>query len=178
MLIAFEGPDQEGAQLAADKLSGGHAIPNATEETYRTAQENALANKGIVQCFTGISWFTHLACALALPKSGQEPQTVFTMPDTHLVFKLNRLKPDASINQVYTNLAHTFMALNESRHYDLFKTITIMESFIDPLDGVKRSEVVEFSSPLRHPWNLPSQARLVHDDLGLFDMLSIEDASL
>lgn len=196
MLIAFEGPDHEGRSAAAQRLSGGQAVPKLTRSYYQDALRVARDNKGIVQCFDGIGWLSSLVHRLAEPNGPDvveaDPQTVFTMADTHLVFKLfrrgeepgseeaeaHKLGGPAVVNQVYTSFAHTFMALNEARDFALFKSVTIAESFTDPLDGAKRMEVLEFSSPLQSPWHTSIRARLIQDDLSLFDMLSIEDASL
>lgn len=195
MLIAFEGPDHVGRLEAADRLSGGQAVPKLTRSYYRDALQVAEANKGIVQCFDGIGWLSHLVHRLALadgPGQEADAHTVFTMAETHLVFKLfrrgeepgieeaeaHKLGDPSVVNQVYTSFAHTLMALNESQDFALFKSVTIAEAFTDPLDGAKRMEVLEFSSPLQSPWHTSIRARLIQDDLSLFDMLSIEDASL
>ena len=186
MLIAFEGPYRKGTATAADRLSGGNTAELVTDAQHQVYQQHDLDNPGTVQCFDRIGWFSHLAHSLCITdETSAGPSalhSVFTMPDTHLVFKLYRRGEespnDAGLNQVYTSLAHTFMAMNEARDFSLFKTVTITETYTDPLDGTERMEVMEFSSPLQNPWWLTTKARLVQDDLGLFDMLSVEDAQL
>lgn len=193
MLIAFEGTDHKGRLEAADQLSAGHAVPKLTRSYYSHALQVDRESAGVVQCFDGIGWLSHMVHQLAAgpaPALSADPQSVFVMPETHLVFKLFRPGEEpalaevhtapnwAVVNQVYTSMAHTLMALNEARDFALFKTVTIAQSFVDPLDGATRIEVMEFSSPLRSPWHRPLRARLVQDDLSLFDMLSEEDVQL
>lgn len=183
MLIAFEGPHHQANTVSANRLSGGQSISKAVPRTYAGAQRVEEHDKGLVQCFDGIGWMSGLAHAMTSSDSDHRvsaPYQMFSMPDTHLVFQLTRRNQagDTPLNQVYTNLAHTFMALNESQDYKLFKSVTIVEYLTDPLHQVPRVEVTEFSSPLQSPWRTSIQARLVHDDLSLFDMLAFEDAQL
>lgn len=183
MLIAFEGPHLQVNTATANRLGGGRSIPNAVPSAYMDAQRVEEHDKGLVQCFDGIGWMTSLAYVMTSNEEGDQastPHQMFSMPDTHLVFQLTRRNQagDTPLNQVYTNLAHTFMALNESQDYKLFKSVTIVEYLTDPLHQAPRMEVAEFSSPLQSPWRPSIQARLVHDDLSLFDMLAFEDAQL
>lgn len=183
MLVAFEGPTNVGKTFAADKLSGGQSIRGADRAMYKSAQELVKKHPGTVMCFDEVAWFSYLTRSLAWPAGHDYPiSPVFAMPDTHLVFKLYKhgLAPEGSaleaLNQVYTNTAHSLMALNESREYTLFKSVTIMEVSTSPLDGGRQQEVMEFSSPL-HPWWGTTQTRLVHDDLSLLDLLLTEEAN-
>lgn len=193
MLIAFEGADNVGRSSAADKLSGGHAIKYADKESYEEAQELAKTTKGITQCFDRIGWLSHLVYSMALPEFQEQylPKFgVFAMPDVHLVFKIYKpgyepmLEPGdglesdtpAIVNQTYRSFAHTFMALNEARGYSLFKTVSIMEVFTEPLSGAVQQKLVEYSTPL-HPWWGTRQTQLVRDELGLYDLLLTEDSA-
>ncbi len=183
MLIAFEGPHHQANTVSANRLSGGQSVSKAVPRTYVGAQQIEEHDKGLVQCFDGINWVSGLANAMTSSDSDNlvsVPYQMFSMPDTHLVFQLTRRNQagDTPLNQVYTNLAHTFMALNESQDYTLFKSVTIVEYLTDPLNQAPRMEVAEFSSPLQSSWRTSIQARLVHDDLSLFDMLAFEDAQL
>lgn len=183
MLIAFEGPHHQVNTASANRLGGGRSIPKAVPSAYKDAQQVEKDNVGLVQCFDGIGWFSGLAHTMVANDGDYRasgPHQIFSMPDVHLVFQLTRRNQagDTPLNRVYTNLAHSFMALNESQDYRLFKSVTIVEYLTDPLHQVPRMEVAEFSSPLQNPWRTSMQARLVHDDLSLFDMLAFEDAQL
>lgn len=183
MLIAFEGPHHQVNTASANRLGGGRSIPKAVPSAYKDAQQVEKDNVGLVQCFDGIGWIAGLAHAMIGDEVGHRvsaPHQMFSMPDAHLVFQLTRRNQagDTPLNRVYTNLAHSFMALNESQDYKLFKSVTVVEYLIDPLNQAPRMEVTEFSSPLQSPWKPSIQTRLVHDDLSLFDMLAFEDAQL
>lgn len=183
MLIAFEGPHHESNTISANRLGGGQSIPKAVPKVYEEARAVMAENKGIVQCFDGIGWLSALACTMVGHEAGynvSEPHQMFVMPDTHLVFALSRHNNpgDSPLNRVYTNLAHTFMALNERQAYTLFRTVTIVEYFTDPISQAQRMGVAEFSSPLQSTWRPSIQARLVEDALGLFDLLAVEDVRL
>lgn len=183
MLIAFEGPHHQANTVSANRLGGGQPVSKAVPRTYVSARQIEEHDKGLVQCFDGIGWMSGLAHAMTgdeVEYQVSAPYQMFSMPDTHLVFQLTRRNQagDTPLNQVYTNLAHTFMALNESQDYKLFKSVTIVEYLTDPLNQAPHMEVAEFSSPLQSPWRPSIQARLVHDDLSLFDMLAFEDAQL
>ena len=195
MLIAFEGPHGTGKTYGADKLSGGAALHNIDEATYRLAQPMYDQEKGVVTCFDQVGWISHMVDRLARPAShpwgqGHPGFTVFAMPDTHLVIKLfDRYsapgslpdkgyasgEPDA-VNTAYAYQAHNLMAMNEASGYSLFKTITLLGNYKDKLSGQSRLRVIEFSSPL-HPWWGSAQTRLVNDDLSLLDLLMVEEAS-
>lgn len=183
MLIAFEGPLHGANTAAANKLGGGRSTPKVVPTAYKDAQRIEESNAGIVQCFDGIGWLSGLAKTMVGNNGDYRvsvPHQMFSMPDVHLVFQLVRRNraDDTPLNQVYTNLAHSFMALNESQDYKLFKTVTIVEYLTDLHHPASHMEVTEFSSPLQSPWQASVQTRLVHDELSLFDMLAFEDARL
>lgn len=180
MLIAFEGPDNLGKTYAAEKLSGGNVINYVEPESYKFAQQTEATEKGLVQCFDGVSWISHAAYHLAMPRThcGDPAQIVFPMPDTHLVFKVHEGDQVAlaRINTTYVHQAKHLMALNEALEYSLFKTISIIGvSAVDVHSGLRKQAILEFSSPL-HPWFGSTSTRLVTDDMSLLDLLMVEEA--
>ena len=192
MIIAFEGPDNTGKSHSAAELNyNGEGLYNATKESYETIRGLLATEKGMVAAFDRIDWLTHMAYRLALPEhewNDARVRTVFTMPDTHLVFKLHHAHSvpasDAeegygegvplSVNDMYSHLAYMFMQLNEVRDYELFKTVTIMEVSRDDITGEFHQRVKDFSSPL-YPWGTV-ETRLVKDNTTLLELLLHEEA--
>jgi len=191
MLIAFEGPDNVGKSTSAMNLThDGRSIYNATIANYHEARQDLIDSQetDLVVCFDRIDWFSHMVYRLALP--GREwndvrPRTVFAMPDTHLVVKLHHPDlanftadeivdtPIAQVNPMYRDQAEFLAAINKSRGYNLFKTVSIIEVLHDQQTGSYSQHLVMFDSPV-FQWGAAA-ARMVDSDERLLELLQYDE---
>ncbi len=187
MIIAFEGPDKAGKSTSATALDHKNEPHyNMTKESHALALLADAQEAGLVRTFDRIDWMTHMVYRLALPGyewNDERPRTVFTAPDTHLVFKVHdpamaaRIDDElykgdkvAQVNAFYWHYAEHMIELNESRNFSLFKTVTILEVKNDPSEGTYQARIVDFSSPVT---GLGASRPM--DDKGLLELLTYED---
>lgn len=181
MIIAFEGPDKVGKSTTADTLSSiGESVYNLTEAEYRDIQ----GIEGTVETVDRVSWITHMVYRLALPHfewdSHTEGYPVFSMPDTHLVFKthdvtfsyLDKVPADVlytsqeskDINKFYHIYAGQLMRMNEMLNFSLFKSISLVEV---KNNGERYSQAVsmvssrDFSAQGKNTAHIDSDLRLL-----------------
>ena len=190
MIIAFEGPDKTGKSTSATDLGcDGGTQYNMTKTNYEQAVAADQSEKGVVRTFDRIDWLTHMVYRLAMPTkewNDERVRTVFGAPDAHLVFKLHHPNLAAeisdelyvtgdlvSVNEAYFNIATTLMMLNQQQHYNLFKTISILEVVNDPKDGSFSQSLIDFSSP-QSKW-YSTAAKLVNSNDTLLEFLQYED---
>jgi hypothetical protein len=149
MFIAFEGPDKTGKSTSALELDGAHQptynitkAQHAENVAFRAGEERL--DYLIPTTYDRIDWLTHMVYRLAMPQhewNDERVRTVFTMPETHLVFKVHhpvtvdliedelydgeaRLAP---VNEMYTWQAEYLMQMNRFQHFNLFKSISVVE---------------------------------------------------
>lgn len=194
MFIAFEGPDNVGKSTSARALTYNHEpIYNATKDNYLGAKRELAQEPDLVQCWDRIDWFSHMVYRLGLPEhewNDDRPRTVFAMPDTHLVIKIHHpelalLISDelytsgkvAEVNPMYYYFADFFMALNRTRDYSLFKTVSIVEVSNNPEEGTFTQRLTAFDSPTSG-WDRDMRAlsRTVNSDETLLAFLREEEA--
>jgi hypothetical protein len=155
MFIAFEGPDNVGKSTSAATLAtDGVAIYNATKDSYDAAVKTVAEepwSQDIVFTWDRIDWFSHMVYRLAMPDrdwNDDRPRTVFAAPDMHLVIKLHhestvgeikdelyeKGEPLRRANSMYRDFAAYFAALNASRDFELFKSVSIIEVYNSPAE--------------------------------------------
>jgi hypothetical protein len=167
MLIAFEGPDNVGKSTSAAALDYlGHPIYNLTKAQYDQAAGIDAADADtatIVSTFDRIDWFSHMVYRLAMPDrdwNDDRPRTVFAAPDLHLVIKLHHPEivrfvkdplyalgsPLTRANAMYRDMGFYFSALNASRDFELFKSVSMVEVRNAPDEQDYSQRLLGFSS--------------------------------
>lgn len=193
MLIAFEGPDKTGKTTSAKYLSYNKSpIHNVTKGDYSEVRESLKGEEEVVQTFDRIGWLTHMVYRLALPDhewNDARIRTVFSMPDTHLVFKIHdrlavrQVKDDlyedgqlVPVNNGYRSAYMYLMELNARSSFSLFKTISVMAVEYHQATGGISQSMIDFQSPARRfPMSSPS---LVKDNYELLEFLRYEDSKI
>ena len=192
MFIAFEGPDKTGKSTSADNLAfDGKGIYNVTKEVHEEwrRRREMSDQPNLPVTYDRIDWLTHMVYRLALPDyewNDERVRTVFTMPDTHLVFKLHNVnmvyrvhdelyKEDqvAVVNDMYWRTARWLTNLNMDKEYALFKSVSVLE-VLHPKPGHFSTRLIWFSSPVFKFIDVAKQR--VHDDETLLEMLRYEDS--
>lgn len=193
MLIAFEGPDETGKSTSAATLdSAGLPAYNANTDNYKQAKTTLGSQPDLVAVFDRIDWMTHMVYRLAMPSTewnDARVRTVFSMPDTHLVFKVHSedfvhgLEAEgegyaegalASVNEMYCMYALQLMQLNAARNFELFKTVSVLEVSSSPQDYVFNQALAAYSSPVNEPAGL-DEGPVPMSDHELLEMLQHED---
>lgn len=188
MFIAFEGPDEVGKSTSAKALDcAGQPDYNATKKMHARNVEEWQGDRFMPHTYDRIDWLTHMVYRLAMPERNWDddrPRTVFAMPDTHLVLKMHHpqlagqieavgegYEPGrlTSVNEMYFHQISFLSALNKSRGYALFKSVSIIEVLNIPGSEVFTQQLVEFDSPAFEFGSVAE--RLVDSDESLLDFL-------
>jgi hypothetical protein len=165
MLIAFEGPDNVGKSTSAKKLCHDNdPIYNLKKIQYDDmVNMGAAGEEDLVFTYDRIDWFSHMVYRLAMPDrdwNDDRPRTVFAAPNLHLVIKLHHPEivrfvkdplyelgsPLTRANAMYRDMGFYFSALNVSRSFELFKSVSIVEVMNDPRNDEFDQRLLSFSS--------------------------------
>jgi hypothetical protein len=195
MFIAFEGPDEVGKSTSATALdAAGQPDYNATKKMHAANVEEMGRDSLMPHTYDRIDWLTHMVYRLAMPErdwDDDRPRTVFAMPDTHLVLKMHHpafaAKVDAvgegyergrltAVNEMYYHQIDFLTALNKSRGYTLFKSISIMEVINDQSQDLFVQTLRAFDSPAFEFGSVAE--RLVDSDEKLLEFLQYVDHQL
>ena len=195
MFIAFEGPDEVGKSTSATALDcAGQPDYNATKKMHAANVAEMGHDSLMPHTYDRIDWLTHMVYRLAMPErdwDDDRPRTVFAMPDTHLVLKMHHpafaAKVDAvgegyergrltAVNEMYYHQIDFLTALNKSRGYTLFKSISIMEVINDQSQDLFVQTLRAFDSPAFEFGSVAE--RLVDSDEKLLEFLQYVDHQL